>query len=445
MSDALNRYLSTVPKVYRPDLNPVMNALLQALAESDDTVATQIQNGKDQNFVRTATGQNLDRLANSLSVSRPPSLGMSDADYQQLIPNLSLKPKQIKKAFYDTADIFWGPLFSRANITSNNFGPFNVSPGDEFDVIIDGSGTQRIKVLTGDIATPGAATAEEMEVILNRIVGGTTSILKDSLTGNERLNIRTNTPGSVGSVEILGSSTMVGPTKLDFDIGAVDILNLPQRVSVYNIDANTLLIEIPSIVPVLRRTLLGSHHFHLDGTLEPAIPPANGIWQGSFLFNPSGSGGNFTVTSQRATLQQSISKGSIQTSLTVDNSSGFLAPSGLLMLNFGFGTQEVPIKYRGVPNTNTILIDPSYVFKNDHVAGEVINVISSQEPFVPNSDGTDYAVYLTSPSGAREVVQSILETLAAAGIIVNFLVLAPSYLYMIDNPYLTTDDAPSSD
>lgn len=444
MSDSLKRYIDTVPKVFRPAHNRVISALLQALAESDDEIQTQIQNAKGQNFVRTATGQNLDRLANSLGVSRPPTLGMSDTDYQNLIPNLSLKPKQIKKAFYDTADIFWGPLFSRANITSNNSGPFDVSAGDEFDVIIDGSGTQRIKVLTGDIASPGAATAAEIQVILSRIVGATTQILKDSLTGNERINIRTNTPGSVGTVEILGTSTMVGPTKLDFDIGPVDILDLPQRVSIYNIDADTLLIEIPSIVPVLRRTLKGSHHFHLDGTLEPEVPPANGIWVGSFFFNPSGSGGAFTVTSQTATLQQTINKGDVLTSLTVDDTSKIVNPSGVLMLNFGRMTQEVPIKYRGVPNANTILIDPSYVFKNDHASGQIINVISAQEPFTPNKDGSDYAIYLTSPSGAREVVQEILATLAAAGIIVKFLILAPKYKYLIDNPYLPDDDAPTS-
>lgn len=114
------------------------------------------------------------------------------------------------------------------------------------------------------------------------------------------------------------------------------------------------------------------------------------------------------------------------------------------MLNFGRMTQEVPIKYRGVPNANTILIDPSYVFKNDHASGQIINVISAQEPFTPNKDGSDYAIYLTSPSGAREVVQEILATLAAAGIIVKFLILAPKYKYLIDNPYLPDDDAPTS-
>lgn len=442
MGDNLKKMIDTIPKVYNPEFNKVISALILALAQADDEIQTQIANGKDQNFVRTATGQNLDKVANSLGVSRPPSLGLSDADYQELIPNLSLKPKQIKKAFYDTADVFWGPLFSRANVTSKNVGPFNVSPGDKFSVSIDNGATQVIKALTGDIAIPGVATALEIQAILSRIKGTTVIILTDSLTGNQQINIRTNTPGSVGSIELF-DSTMIGNSKLNFTLGAFDILNLPQRVSVYNLSPNEILIEVPSIVPSLRRTLKGSHHFHLDGTLEPPQPTSNGIWAGSFFFNPNGSAGNFTVTNQKATLQQTINKGDVLTALTVSDTSLIQNPSGVFMINFGHDSQEVPIKYRGVPNSNTILIDPSYVFKRNHASGEIINIISNQVSYVPRKDGTDLAIYFTSPSGARQVVQDILNTLQAAGIVITFLVLAPKYKYILDNPYITSDDAPS--
>lgn len=443
MSDNLKKLVDTIPKIYKPSSNPVMNAMILALADSDDEIQAQIANGKDQNFIRTAGGQNLDKAANSLGVSRPQTLGLSDADFQELIPNLSLKPKQIKKAFYDTADVFWGPFFSRANVTSLNIAPFNVSPGDIFSIKVNAGPQQNIKALSGDIAVPGTATALEIQTILSRIKGVTVEIFTDSSTGDQNINLRTDTPGSVGSLELIDSS-MIGSTKLDFTLGSFDILDLPQRVAVYNITPHELLIEVPAIVPALRRTLKGSHHFHTDGTLEPPRPPDNGIWAGSFFFNPNGSEGGFTVSSQRATLQQTIVKGQVYTSLTVDDSSMFLEPSGYFMLNFGQGTQEVPIKYRGVPNSNTILIDPSYVWKEDHASGEIINVVSNLAAYIPRKSGVDLAIYFTSPSGAREVVQEILDTLKAAGIIINFLVLAPKYRYLIDNPYLSTDDAPSS-
>lgn len=442
MADSLKKMIDTIPKIYQPQYNRVMAALIEALANSDDEIARQIANAKDQIFIRTATGQNLDKASNSLGVSRPPTLGLTDEEYQELVPNLSLKPKQIKKAFYDTSDVFWGPLFSRANVTSNNFAPFNVSQGDVMKIAIDNGVTQMVKVLAGDIAVNGTATAEEIQKILSRIKGATVEILEDSITGNKQINIRTNTPGSVGNIELF-DSTMIGTSKLDFTLGAFDILNLPQRVAVYNINPNELLIEIPAIVPALRRTLKGSHHFHADGTLEPPQPPANGIWAGSFFYNPNGSAGTFTTTSQVATLNQTVNKGEVYTSLTVTNASSILAPSGLLIMNFGMETQEVPIRYRGVPNSNTILIDPSYVWRHNHFAGEKINVISKQEPYTPRKNGQDLAIYMTSPSGAREVVQEIMDTLKAAGIVIHFLVLAPKYKYILDNPYIDTDDAPS--
>lgn len=439
----LKKMLDTIPRVFNPEYNTVLNALIVALSESDDEIAQQISNAKDQIFIRTATGRNLDRAANSLGVSRPPTLGLQDLDFQELIPNLSLKPKQIRKAFYDTADVFWGPTFSRANTTTVNFAPFNVSVGDIFSVKMNNGDQQNVKALAGDIAVNGSATAAEIVAILSRVKEATAIVEVDSLTGNERINIRTNTPGPVGTVEIV-DSTMIGTSKLDFALGAHDILDLDQRVAVYNLTPNELLIEIPAIVPALRRTLKGSHHFHEDGTLEPPVAPANGVWAGSFFYNPSGSEGSFTITSQKAELQQTLTKGDVYTSMTVDNASGFSEPSGIFMLNFGRENQEGPIRYRGIPNSNTILIDPSYIFKKNHSSGESVNVVSKQMPYVPRRDGTDLPIYFTSPAGARVIVQEILDGLKAAGIVIRFLVLAPEYRYIIDNPYLTEDDPPAA-
>ncbi len=444
MSNSLKRYFNTIPSTFNPETNRVMYALLYAIALSDDDVEAQIEEAKKQLFVRTATGRNLEKLANSLGVAKPQSLGLTDAEFQELIPNLTLKPKTIRKSFYDTADVFWGPLYSRANITSENAAPYNVSLGDQLFVSINNGALQNIKVLNGDIAANGFATAEEIQNILKRIKGATVEILTESLTGDEFINIRTNTPGSTGSVEIY-ASTMIGTSKLDFPIGSYDILSLDQRVVVYNINPNELLIEIPAVIPALRRTLRGAHHFHADSTIEPARGVNQGVWQGSFIFSPNGQTNPFTITKQNCNLQQSITKGNIYTSVAVDDNSSFVNTTGELIFDFGRETQEGPVKYRGIPNMNTILIDPGYVFKFDHDTNSEINVISQKQPYTPVKNGKDLAVYLTSPSGAREVVQMILESLAAAGVIVKFKVLAPTYKYLLDNPYISDDDAPGEE
>jgi hypothetical protein len=235
---------------------------------------------------------------------------------------------------------------------------------------------------------------------------------------------------------------MLGSGKLEFLTEKVKLRDLDQRVSIYEIRPNELLIEIPSVVPALKRTLKGSHHFHTDSTIESPIAPSNGIWQGSFMFDPNGVTQSFTVTGQNAKIQSSIVKGGVLTSITVDNTSKFLSTSGTLVIGYGTNKQEVGIRYRGVPNSNTILIDPSYIFQNDHSVGTYVNVISDTTPYAPRRSGVDLAIYLTSPSGAREVVQEILKTLAAAGVILNFVILSPTYKYLVDNPYISEDDAP---
>lgn len=441
--EKLQKFIRSIPKVYKPGVNPVLTAFIRAFANSDSEVTQQIQNSKDQMFVRTAEGRSLDRLANSVGVSRPAGLGLDDSTFQELIPNLSLKPKQVRKAFYDTSDVFWGPLFSRSNVQANNFAPYNISIGDEIKVIIDNDEVQTVKVLAGDIAAPGSATSLEMQTILSRIIGATTEIVEDSILNTEAINIRTNTPGPRGAITILTSS-MVGSSKLDLPIGKVELFQQPQRVSIYELNPNELIIEIPAVVPALRRTLKGSHHFHEDSTLKGPVAPANEVWQGSFFFDPNGEVQSFSVTGQRTTLDAQVNRNNVYTSIVVDDTSSFENSTGVLVFGWGTEREEQPVRFRGIPNSKTILIDPSYVFQFDHPVGEYVNVIAEQTAFAPSRDGADLPIYMTSPAGARDIVQEILKTLAAAGIIVRFLVLAPDYKYLYDNPYITDDDAPST-
>lgn len=437
MSDdpKLDRLVRSIPKVFKPASNPVINALLQGIALSDDTISTQIANTKDQLFVRTASGTNLDNLANSLGVSRPTLLGLTDEQFQELIPNLSLKAKQIRKAFYDTAQVFWDNTFIFANTQTINYEPFNISPGDNITVKINQQPEQTVKILTHDVATPGAATAQELVNILNKIKGAMAEIINDPITSHNFVNLQVTTPGPVGILNIIGG-TMISPSKVDFTTGIYKLIDQAQRFAIYSLAPNELLIEIPGIIPALRRTLLGSHHFHADATLASPEPPDNGIWQGSFLFDPKGVGQTFTLSMQSTTTEQDLLKGDVYVSLTVTSTASFAETEGYLVFGYGTANQEAPVRFRGVPNSNTVLLDPSYVFKHNQPSGTVINVLTSLNPYTPRVLGNDLAIYLVSPSAARVIVENILETLAAAGIIITFVVLAPVYSYLIVNPYL---------
>jgi hypothetical protein len=432
MATKLEKYYKTIPKVFKPTVNPVINALLQAFAEADEEISTQIDNTKAQLFVRTANGRFLDKLANSLGVSRPVDIGLSDSQFQELIPNLSLKHKQIRKTLYDTMDVFWGPLFSRANVTSNNVAPFDVSLGDVIKLMVDGGNVQTIKAVTGDIATNGAATAEEIVALINKGTGLTASVIVDPLTGDDSVNIRTNTPGPIGSIEVV-DSTMIDPTKLDLSIGKYELRQQDQRVSIYEIRPNEIIIELPAIVPALRRTLKGSHHFHEDETLETT-------WVGSFFYNDGGLT-TYNVSGEESFIEEPLVKGQVYVKVTVDDASVITSQSGTLIFDWGGENEEVGVRFRGVPNDKTILLDPSYVFQKTHNTNEKVNVLNDLLEVKPQINGDDYAIYMNDPVAARTVVEQLLRDLTAAGIIVTFVVLAPDFKYIIDSPYLTTDDA----
>ncbi len=313
----LDRLIRSFPKVFKGGQNPVLTALLEAIATADSEVTTQIDNAKAQLFVATASGKYLKKLASSRGVEYPSEIGLSDDLFRELIPNLSFKAKQLKKSLYDTSDVFWGPLFSRTNTQTLNFAPFNISSGDKLSIQIDDGVVQEIKVLEDDIVEPGEATAAEVVTILSRIAGATVISRIDALTGNESVNIRTNTPGPVGSIKII-ASTSIGSSKLDFPVGKTELRLQTQRVSIYNINPNELIIEIPATLPALARHLKGSHHFHADSTIEEPVAPENGVWKGSFVFDVAGEGDqHFTVTSKRAVLDQNIEKGKTYNFITV--------------------------------------------------------------------------------------------------------------------------------
>lgn len=428
----LDRFLNFMPPELKADTNPILLALLTAWASSDDNIVTQLQNTQAQLFVKTAGGTYLDRVASNYGVSRPSALGLLDSDFQNLIPNLSLKQKQVTQSFYNTMDVFWGPLFSRANATGTAGQPYNVIPGAVFSLAVDGNAAQSITLLTGDIMIPTQASCAELVNIFNkRFTGITASIITNSATNITSINIRTNTPGPRGSIEFLTGFDVLGFTLNNVNL----VIDLPERTVLYQVNAGEIIIELPAIVPTLRRTLLGSHHWHADATLAGPVPPANGIWQGSFFYSRTTN--PFTLTSIQGTLESPILVGDVLTEITVTGASNFSAAGGNLIFDFGLANAEYPVKYITVPNSNSILIDPGYSFEHTHSAGATINYLppTQTNPYKPRIDGQDLAIYLTSPADARTIIEGILQTLAAAGVVINFVVLLPEYEYLLTNPY----------
>lgn len=122
----VERYYRFMPSMYRPGINPFITSCLKALARSDADININIDEAGKQIFQQTAEGKYLDSLGANVGVDRPVSINLSDKKFRDLIPILSYKPKQIKKTIYELLDVFWGPLYSRANITALAYEPYNL-------------------------------------------------------------------------------------------------------------------------------------------------------------------------------------------------------------------------------------------------------------------------------------------------------------------------------
>lgn len=332
--DSFTRMAKSLPSYYKAEVNTMIRGLLKAWAVGDDEISIQLDNTKEQLFVKTAQGQNLDKLASNVGVNRAPELGIDDPDFQELIPVLSFYPKQVRKTIIALLDVFWGPGFTRPNLSSGNVAPFNFGPENALtgtfsftkgQNMVKGTGTQFLsEVQSGDyikVSSASGKTYQKVSAVLDdetlelsvpwaqsTIVGTsaetapvrtliykvdgrtekgirfipnafedisavTTQELIDFINANiehnplitasefldpvigSKLNLRTNTAGLQGSIQIIGGDAN-DPTRLNFD-GAI---HSDTRCKVIEVNPNEVVIQIPSSVPVLRRTLKGSAH-----------------------------------------------------------------------------------------------------------------------------------------------------------------------------------------
>lgn len=332
--DSFTRMARSLPSYYKAEVNTMIRGLLKSWGVSDDEISIQLDNTKEQLFVKTAQGQNLDKLGNNVGVNRAPELGIDDADFQELIPVLSFYPKQVRKTIIALLDVFWGPGFTRPNISSGNVAPFNFGPQTPLtgtltftkdNNTVKGIGTSfTTEVQAGDYIKPVTMSGtvyqkvsavidnDTLELSLpwsqNTVVGTTVekapvrslsykvddrieksirfipnafeditavttaelisfintnvehsplitaSEFLDPVIGS-KLNLRTNTPGLQGSIQITGGDAN-DPTRLNFSGEVVS----DTRCKVLEVNPNEVVVQIPSSVPVLRRTLKGSAH-----------------------------------------------------------------------------------------------------------------------------------------------------------------------------------------
>jgi len=258
-------------------------------------------------------------------------------------------------------------------------------------------------------------------------------------------------------------------------------------VQVVEVNPNEIVVQIPSAVPALRRTLKGSHHFHnysgnivsIDNVLKEVIIDIEGdtkilkeseledgylgqnLKSLKILDNTAGTTGvtlqfgvgddlsvlntvdkfvclvknyygsyisdptrNFSVRGRRGVLGQTITAGSIIPTLTMQEASDLPNEEGYLIFNLSKTNEESLVHYIGRPNNTTLLLDPVYTFTQDHEIGEPVNLINVPANDV-RIDGSDYAIYVVGVEAARILAQKIVESIVAAGVVIRWVIKEP--------------------
>jgi hypothetical protein len=158
-------------------------------------------------------------------------------------------------------------------------------------------------------------------------------------------------------------------------------------------------------------------------------------YQGSFMFDP---GATFICGEELSLLEQPIQEGQVTTLLQVSDVSTF-NPSGYFVLEFGTDRQEGPIKYLATVGSTGLIVDPSHVYQLDHPEGVGLRMVNQIGPYTPRTNGSDYAVYTTSTSPARDLLAQYLRIIAAAGVQLSFQIRIPSQMWAVLPNLYTTD------
>ena len=163
---------------------------------------------------------------------------------------------------------------------------------------------------------------------------------------------------------------------------------------------------------------------------------SNPNFPGSFLYDPNA---KYIAAQEASFITETIRQGSVKTLLQLDDCAAW-PESGHFVLERGTSKEEsVPIRYLAKIGTKALIVDPSHVFEKDHLSGVSIRLVRQIGAYIPRNDGSDYAVYTTSTSPARDLLMSYLKQIAASGVRLKFIIKVPTQKWPLLPNLYTTD------
>jgi hypothetical protein len=205
------------------------------------------------------------------------------------------------------------------------------------------------------------------------------------------------------------------------------LVGLEQRYS-YTGKVGNLLTGITPNLPALASTVIEEIGMANSGSLVILVNSVSSTTtkiKGAYVWDLNAP---FVLSSKLGTIAENINVGETKKLLTL-NTNNIPETQGEVVFDFGKENQEGPVRYLFKPLDNTIVLDPAYFFKKNHVAGSGITVINARGSHNMTGNGSEYAMYLTDPIVARETLQNLILNVKSVGMFVEFLIRYPIQLY----------------
>lgn len=147
----------------------------------------------------------------------------------------------------------------------------------------------------------------------------------------------------------------------------------------------------------------------------------------------------YVISSLTSNIQTDIKAGNNVRTIQISPTNNIPNTEGFVIFDFGTEREEGPVRYLYKPTTNSMQLDPAYVFKSNHDIGSSITVIRRKGAHVMSGLGTEYPAYITDPAVAREILQDLMRQVKSVGIFIEFLVRYPQQVYSTLDVYRSND------
>jgi hypothetical protein len=429
-----------------------LSIVLEAMGEVFDQATVDLQEYRKQFLLATATAQYLQVHGVNVDIFRPSGYNMSDNKYRELIKIVTNTSKNVEFIFERLIELFFGAgAISSGLVDCYSYRRNEIIIEIQRNALIIASnrnlyGTTYLhRTHTGAFDGFGALTwattlaapvsSGAMSVTLTSIVNVPTSGIIElgggptpEIKGFERIGPVLTFYSPVQNSYASGTSVQGPQVPDDYPSG---YLYYPQQASeilgsfaagVSSLTLNATYENLPSSGILYIGT-------PLSATFETKAytRSTNTLTLEGMTMYPHSSGEPVSVPNMvrkiQTTLNQSITIGQSFSEITVVNSADFpLNSQQALRINVSnTNVEDTPFWSRKVGDNTKILIDPSYVFKQNHSPGEKVQLMAIKT--TPNKDGTDWAFFLNDTDALRLQFFNILRRVKATGVKIVFSII----------------------